>query len=142
MPEAHEGDEKEPFPIPLKSVVPVVSKKESKLQELIEDLRFRGCEGLLSKSWNLWSKDTLRESKSKRGKHWLRTIMQAPDLWTLEVWARVYWVLRGKGGWAGLRDCFHVGKFQMDTKDGFYPGNCRNRRKQRVLEFFLPVLIS
>ena len=45
MPEPREGDEREPFPILLKNVVPVVPKKESELQEVIEDLRFRGCEG-------------------------------------------------------------------------------------------------
>ena len=61
MPEAREGDEREPVPIPLKSVVPAVSKKESELQEPTEDLRFMGCDRLLSRPWNLRSEETLRE---------------------------------------------------------------------------------
>ena len=111
MSEAREGDEREPFPIPLKSVVPAIPKKESELQELIEDLRFMGCEGLLAKPWNLRSGDTLREFKFERGNQWLRTMRQDPDHWTLEVWATVYGFPKGKGeGWAGRRDGFHAGK--------------------------------
>ena len=53
MPEAREGDEREPIPIPLKSVVPAVPKKESELQDLVENLRFIGCGRLLFKPWNL-----------------------------------------------------------------------------------------
>ena len=49
MMEAREGDEREPIPIPLKSVVHAVPKKESELRVLVKDLRFMGCGGLLSK---------------------------------------------------------------------------------------------
>ena len=49
--EAREENEKEPFPILLKIMVPAIPKKESELQELIEDLRLMGCERLLTKPW-------------------------------------------------------------------------------------------
>ncbi len=89
MPEAREEDEREPFPIPLKNVVPAIPKKESELQELIEDLCLTGCEGLLAKPWNLRSKNTLREFMFEEGNQWLRTLRQDSDNWTPEAWARV-----------------------------------------------------
>ena len=78
MPEGREEDDREPFPVPLKSVVPAIPKKESKLQELIEDLRLMGCEGLLAKPWNLRSETTLREFPFERGNQWIRTMRQDP----------------------------------------------------------------
>ena len=36
-------------PIPLKNVAPAITKRESELKELIEDLTRMGCEGLLAK---------------------------------------------------------------------------------------------
>ena len=42
MPEAWEEDQRKPFPISLKCVVPAIPNKESELQELIEDLRLMG----------------------------------------------------------------------------------------------------
>ena len=143
MPEAREGDEREPFPIPLKSVVPAVPKKESELQVLVEDLRFMGCGGLLSKTRNLRSEDTLREFNFERGNQWLRTMRQAPNLWTPEVWAKVHGFQSGRGeSWASRWDGFHAGKFRTDPdpKDGFHLGNCRNPRERRVPEFLLPIL--
>ena len=49
MPEAQEGDEREPIPIPFKSVVHAILKTKLELQKLAEDLRFMSCMGLLSK---------------------------------------------------------------------------------------------
>jgi hypothetical protein len=46
-------------------------------------------------------------------------------------------------GWANRKDSFYVGKFRRDhdPKDEFHPGNCRNHRERRVIEFFiLPIL--
>ena len=50
---------------------------------------------------------------------------------------------RGVGeGWAGRRNGLFVGKFRAypDPKDGFHPGNCRNLRERKVLEFLMPIL--
>jgi hypothetical protein len=55
----------------------------------------------------------------------------------------VYGFAPRKGeGWANRKDKFYVGKFRGDhnPKDGFHPGNCRNHKKQRVIEFILPIL--
>ena len=58
MPEAREEDEVEHVLIPLKNVAP---KSEAELKNLIEDLTWMDCEGLLAKPWNLRSEATLRE---------------------------------------------------------------------------------
>ena len=55
-----------------------------------------GCEGLLSKHWNLRSEDTLREFKFERGNQWLKTMRHDPHHWTPDVWARVYGFPRGR----------------------------------------------
>ena len=76
------------------------------------------------------------------GNQWLRTMKEAPDLWTPDVWARVYGFPRGQGeGWAGRQDGLFAGKFRTnpDPKDDFHPKNCRNLRERRVLEFLLPI---
>ena len=39
----------DPIPIPIKALVPAILKDDGELQELAEDLRVMGCEGLLSK---------------------------------------------------------------------------------------------
>ena len=47
-----------------------------------------------------------------------------------------------KEGWAGRKDGLFAGKFkgEVDPKEGFHPGNCRNLRKRRMLEFMMPIL--
>ena len=102
-----------------------------------------GCKGLLAKPWNLRAEATLREFLFERGNQWIRTMRQEPEKWTSEVWAGVYGFPKGKGeGWAGRRDSYYIGKFRTDPdpKDGFHPGNCRNPRERRVIEFILPIL--
>ena len=143
MPEAREEDRREPIPIPLKALIPAIPREDGELQELAEDLRVMGCEGLLAKPWNLRAEDTLREFKFERGNQWWGTKRGDPDSWTPEVWNRVYGFPRGIAeGWAGRRDGLFAGKFRgdADPKDGFHPGNCRNLRERRVLEFLLPIL--
>ena len=90
MSEARAEDRREPIPIPLKAVIPAISKKDEELQALAEDLRVMGCKGLLVKSWNLRAEDTLREFKFERGNQWLGTQRRDSDNWTHEVWNRVY----------------------------------------------------
>jgi hypothetical protein len=54
-------------PIPLKNVSPAIPKNDSKLKELVEDLRRMDCDGLFGKPWNLRSEATLREFMYERG---------------------------------------------------------------------------
>ena len=143
MPEAREEDRRDPIPIPLKALIPAIPREDGELQELAEDLRVMGCEGLLAKPWNLRAEDTLREFKFERGNQWWGTKRGDPDSWTPDIWNRVYGFPRGiSEGWAGRRDGLFTGKFRgdADPKDGFHPGNCRNLRERRVLEFLLPIL--
>ena len=107
MLEEREGDKREQVPIALKNVSPAIPKRESKLQELIEDRSRMGCEGLLAKPWNLRAESTLREFLFERGNQWFRTIRQDSKKWTTEVWAGVYGFPKDKGeGWASRRDNF------------------------------------
>jgi hypothetical protein len=69
----------------LKNVSLAVLKSESELKELIEDLTRMGCEGLLTKPWNLRSNATLREFLFKRGNQWFKTMRQDSEKWTAEV---------------------------------------------------------
>ena len=61
------------IPIPVKALVPTIPKDDRELQELAEDLRIMGCEGLFAKPWNLNAKEALREFKYERGNQWDRT---------------------------------------------------------------------
>jgi hypothetical protein len=143
MPEAREEDLMEAIPIPIKALIPAIPKDEGELQELAEDLRVMGCEGLLAKPWNLRSEDTLREFKYERGNQWDHTQRRDPENWTPDVWNRVYGFPRGiSEGWVGRRDGLFAGKFRgdADPKEGFHPANCRSKRDKRVLEFLLPIL--
>ena len=68
---------------------------------------------------------------------------QDPEKWTTEVWAEVYgFTLRKGEGWASRKISLYVGKFRRDhdPKDGFHPGNCRNPRERKIIEFNLPIL--
>ena len=67
MPEKREGDDREQVPIPLKNVSAAIPKRESELKDLIEDLSWMGCEGLLAKLWNLRAEATLCEFLFERG---------------------------------------------------------------------------
>ena len=143
MPIAREEDLMDPIPIPVKALIPAIPRDDKELQELAEDLRIMGCEGLLAKPWNLRSEEILREFKYERGNQWVHTKRRDPDSWTPDVWNRVYGFPRGiVEGWASRRDTFHAGKFRGDNdpKEGFHLGNCRSKSEQRVLEFLLPIL--
>ena len=39
----------DPIPILVKALVPAIARDDKELQELAEDLRIMGCEGLLAK---------------------------------------------------------------------------------------------
>ena len=64
---AREEDLMESIPIPVKALIPVIPRDDKELQELVEDLRIMGCEGLLAKPWNLQSKEILRELSTSEG---------------------------------------------------------------------------
>jgi hypothetical protein len=142
MPEVREEDMREAIPIPMKPLVPAIPKDDEELQELGEDLRRMGCEGLLGQPWNVQEDLVLREFKFDRGNQWLNTKKRDLENWTPDTWARVYGFLRGVGeGWAGRKDGLFARKFrgEVDPKEGLHPSNCRNPREQRMLEFLMPI---
>ena len=49
MPTVREEDMLEQIPIPMKALIPAIPRDDKDLQELAEDLRIMGCEGLLAK---------------------------------------------------------------------------------------------
>jgi hypothetical protein len=59
MPEVKEETKLELVRVPLKNVTPAISRWESKMKELVEDLTRMECEGLLAKPWNLWNEAVL-----------------------------------------------------------------------------------
>jgi hypothetical protein len=143
MPEARAEDLMDPIPIPIKALILAIPKEDEELQELAEDLRVMGCEGLLAKPWNLRSEDTLRGFKYERGNQWDHTKRRDPENGTPDVWNRVNKFPRGiSEGWTGCRDGLFTGKFRgdADPKEAFQPANCRSKRERRVLEFLLPIL--
>ena len=85
MPEARVEDLVDPIPISVKAFIPATPRDDGELQELAEDLRVMGCEGLLAKPWNLQSEDTLREFKYERGNQWVDTKRRDPDSKTPDV---------------------------------------------------------
>ena len=85
----------------------------------------------------------LREFLFLRGNQWDKTTRRDPGNWTSDTWCEVYGFKMGiKEGWAGRKDGLFAGKFteEVDPKEGFYPGKCRNPRERRMLEFMMPIL--
>ena len=104
MPTAREEAMLELIPIPVKALIPAIPWDDKELQELAEDLRVMGCEGLLAKPWKLKSEEILREFKFEKGNQWIHTKRGDPDTWTPDVWNRVYGFLKGiVEGWASRR---------------------------------------
>ena len=67
MPEVRPKNMRKPIPIPLKPLVPTIPTNDEELQELGEDLRILGCEGLLAQPWGVQDDKVLREFKFERG---------------------------------------------------------------------------
>ena len=98
---------------------------------------------MLARPWNVQSEDMLREYLFLRGNQWDETTRRDPQNWTSDTWCEVYGLKKGiKVGWAGRKDGLFVGKFKggVDPKGGLPPGNYRNPRDRRMLEFMMPII--
>jgi len=62
------------FPVSLKSVAPILPKKDEKKTQLIDDLTKMGCEGLLLEPWEIRSKAMVQEFQAARSNEWEGTI--------------------------------------------------------------------
>ena len=78
-----------------------------------------------------------------RANQWDETLRRDPENWTPDTWCEVYEFKAGiKEGWAGRKDRLFSKKFtgEVDPKEGFRTGKCKNPREGRMLEFMMPIL--
>ena len=70
------------------------------------------------------------------------TIQDWPQLWTADLWRETYEVPSGGVGLSNRMDGYIECRFmhQVDPKDGYAVGDCRNGRQRRVLEFLVPIV--
>ena len=70
------------------------------------------------------------------------TIRDRPQLWTADLWHDTYNFPRGGSGLSNQMEGHHEGRFmhQVDPKDGYSVGDCRNDRQRRLLEFLVPIV--
>ena len=70
------------------------------------------------------------------------TIRDCPQLWTADLWRDTYNFPRGGSGLSNQMEGHHKGRFmhQVDPKDGYFVGNCRNDQQRRLLEFLVSIV--
>ena len=113
------------------------------LEKLKHDLATMRCEGLLERPWALKREQLVREMvQLERPNIFDGTIRDRPQLWTADLWRDTYSFPRGGSGLSNRMEGHHEGRFmhQVDPKDGYSVGNCRNDRLRRLLEFLVPIV--
>ena len=76
--------------VSLKSIVPIVPKNEEEKQQLVEDLTWMECEGLLVQPWGLKSEAMAQKFLQERSNEWEGTTQRDPEQWIVESKAKVY----------------------------------------------------
>ena len=76
--------------VSLKSVVPIVPKNKEETWQLVEDLIWMGCEGLLVQPWDLKSKTMAQEFLQEHSNEWEGTMQRNSEQWMAESWTKVY----------------------------------------------------
>ena len=71
--------------ISLKSVNPVVPKDKKEKDELLEDLIWMGCGGLLAELWTLRSEAMAQEFLQQRSNQWEGTLRRDLDQWRADL---------------------------------------------------------
>ena len=109
--------------------------------QLEEDLKKMKCEGLLAQPWAFKDKDMVRELATTPSNTYNKTIWSQPKEWTLGVWKQIYSFPNGGAGMASKSNKYVDNKFThvVDPKDGFVIKDCRDARKQRLVEFLVPI---
>ena len=101
------------------------------------------CAGLLERPWALKREELVREIvQPERPNIFNRTIRNWPQLWTADLWQDTYSFPRGGSRLSNRMEGYHEGRFlhQVDPKDGYSVGDCRNNRQRRLLEFLVPIV--
>ena len=70
------------------------------------------------------------------------TIRDRPQLWTTDLWHDTYHFLRGGYGLSNRMEGHHKGRFmhQVNPKDGYSVGNCRNDLQRWLLELLVLIV--
>ena len=123
--------------------MPSIPENPIELMELKEDLRRMRCAGLLERSWALKREELVHELvQQERLNIFDGTIRNRPQMWTAELWRDTYNFPSSGAGLSNWMDGYIEGRFmhQVDPKDGYSMGDCRNGRQRRVLEFLVPIV--
>ena len=101
------------------------------------------CSELLERPWALKREELVRELvQPERPNIFDGTVRDRPQLWTADLWKETYEFWSGGAGLSNQMDGYIEGRFmhQVDPKDGYVVGDCRNGRQRRVLEFLVPIV--
>ena len=129
--------------ISLRNVTPSISENLIELAELKQDLVQMRCAGLLERPWALKREELVCEVvQPERPNIFDETIRDRPQLWTAELWRDTYDFPSGGSGLSNRMEGYHKGCFmhQVDPKDGYSVGDCRNNRQRTLLEFLVPIV--
>ena len=129
--------------ISLRNVTPNISKNPIHLEELKHDLATMRCEGLLECPWVLKREQLAQEMvQPKRPNIFDGTIRDRPHLWTADLWRDTYNFPRGGSSLSNRMEGHHKGRFmnQVDSKDEYSVGDCRNDRQRRLLKFLVSIV--
>ena len=129
----------------LRNVMPSIPENPIEFEELKQDLVQMRCAGLLERPWALKREELVQEMvQPERPNIFDGTIRDHLQLWPSELWRDTYSFPRGGSGLSNRMEGYHEGRFlhQVDPKDGYSVGDCRNNRQQRLLEFVVPIVYS
>ena len=131
--------------ISLQNVMLSIQKNPIELTKLKQDLVQMWCAGLLEQPWALKREELVRKLvQPKRPNIFDGTIRDRPQLWTTELWRDTYNFPSGSAGLSNRMEGYIEGRFihQVDPKDGYSVGDCRNNKQRRLLEFLVSIVHS
>ena len=129
--------------ISLRLVTLSIPENPIELAELKQDLMQMLCAGLLERPWALKREELVRELvQPEHPNIFDGTIQNRLQLWTAELWRDTYDFPSNGAGLSNRMEGYTQGRFmhQVDPKDGYSVGDCRNNRQCRLLEFLVPIV--
>ena len=127
----------------LRNVTPSIPENSIRLEELKYDLAMIRYEGLLERPWALKREQLVWEMvQPERPNIFDGTIRDRPQLWMADLWRDTYNFPRGGSGLSNRMEDHYEGRFmhQVDPKEGYSVGNCRNDWQRRLLKFLVPIV--
>ena len=126
----------------LQTVAPSIPRDKKEKDQLKEDFKRMGCEGLIAEPWGLKNRDMVHEFLQPRTNLWENTIRCLPEKWTTDSWADVYRFWKDGRIVAGRTDRWIDGKFRskINSKDGHSVDDCVDPRERKILEFVVPII--